>query len=319
MRLGDGAGRAPVAEREPQSGEDPISRATIAETASDAAASDAGAERLRLQVVLARAGVASRRAAAKLVAEGRVRVNGEVVTNASLRVDPERDAVLLDGAPLGTPDPLRYYALHKPDGVLSSVGDDRGRRTVVDLLPEGAGRCVPVGRLDYQSEGLLLLTNDGPLITALLHPSSQVPREYLVEVEGRVQDGALEAIFAGVTLPDGTTAAAKPKRSQRRGKGSTWLVLTLERGHKREVRQICAAVGHPVRRLIRVRFGPIRLRELAPGAIRPLTEQEIRLLRRQLPAEAGVAPSPATAGRPKRPFQPPRRPYTRQRCRKRRP
>ena len=194
-----------------------------------------------------------------------MRVNGEVVTNASLRVDPERDAVLLDGAPLGAPDPLRYYALHKPDGVLSSVGDDRGRRTVVDLLPEGAGRCVPVGRLDYQSEGLLLLTNDGPLITALLHPSSQVPREYLVEVEGRVQDGALEAIFAGVTLPDGTTAAAKPKRSQRRGKGSTWLVLTLERGHKREVRQICAAVGHPVRRLIRVRFGPIRLRELAPG------------------------------------------------------
>jgi pseudouridine synthase len=240
---------------------------------------------LRLQVVLARAGVASRRAAAALVTAGRVRVNGEVVLNASRRIDPESDTVALDGAPVGAPESQQYYALHKPSGVLSSVSDDRGRRTVVDLLPAGTGRCVPVGRLDFESEGLLLLTNDGPLITALLHPSSEVPREYLVEVEGRVSDATLDTIFSGVTLPDGSQASAKPKRSGRGGRGSSWLVLTLQRGRKHEVRLICAAVGHPVRRLIRVRFGPIRLRDLALGAVRPLTAREIRLLRQKTQSE----------------------------------
>ena len=236
-------------------------------------------EQARLQVILARAGIASRRTAAKLVAAGRVSVNGEVVRDAGRRVDLPRDTILLDGNLVGASEPLRYYALHKPRGVLSSAEDDRGRRTVIDLLPESSGRCVPVGRLDYDSEGLLLLTNDGPLVTALLHPSGEVPREYLVEVEGRISDASLDAIFAGVTLPDGSTASAKPKRSHRTGEGSSWLVLTLRRGRKHEVRQICAAVGHPVRRLIRVRFGPIRLRDLEPSAVRPLTDREVRLLR----------------------------------------
>lgn len=238
-------------------------------------------ERARLQVVLARAGIASRRATAKLVAAGRVRVNGEVVHDASRRVDPARDTILLDGNLVEAPEPLRYYAIHKPRGVLSSAGDSRGRRTVIDLLPENSGRCVPVGRLDYDSEGLLLLTNDGPLITTLLHPSGEVPREYLVEVEGRVSDATLDVIFGGVTLSDGSTASAKPKRSRRAGRASSWLVLTLQRGRKHEVRQICAAVGHPVRRLIRVRFGPIRLRDLQPGAVRPLTDREVRLIRQR--------------------------------------
>ena len=251
-------------------------------------------ERARLQVVLARAGIASRRATAKLVAAGRVRVNGEVVRDASRRVDPSRDTILLDGNPAGTSEPLRYYALHKPRGVLSSAGDKRGRRTVIDLLPENSGRCVPVGRLDYDSEGLLLLTNDGPLVTSLLHPSGEVPREYLVEVEGHVSDATLDAIFTGVTLPDGSTASAKPKRSHRSGRESSWLVLTLRRGRKHEVRQICAAVGHPVRRLIRVRFGPIRLRDLEPGAVRPLTDREVRLIRQRSKKQAMKQLSPAS-------------------------
>ena len=243
--------------------------------------------RLRLAVALARAGVASRRAADRLIAEGRVAVNGETVEDAGRQIDPGKDAVTVDGAAISEAEALRHYALNKPRGVLSAASDARGRRTVVDFLPADAGRCVPVGRLDLESEGLILLTNDGPLITTLLHPSSELPRTYLVEVEERPSDGALDRIFQGVPLEDGSLARAKPKRSKRPGRGagetqrvSSWLTLTLQEGRKREVRQMCKAIGHPVLTLRRTRFGPVLLRDLAPGTIRPLDGREIRLLRR---------------------------------------
>ncbi len=253
---------------------------------------------LRLQVALARAGIASRRAAAQLIESGRVTVNGQAIRLPGCKVDPSRDEVALDGERLIIGERHQYYALHKPRGVLSSVGDSRGRRTVVDFLPPDAGRCVPVGRLDLDSEGLLLLTNDGPLVTALLHPRSRLPREYLVEVEGRVSNDTLDQIHAGVPLPDGTMASAKPKRSRRPGRaphrdrpGTSWLIVTLHQGRKREVRQLCAAVDHPVRRLIRVRFGPIRLRDMRPSEIRTLSDREVRLLQQQA-AAAPAQPKP---------------------------
>lgn len=243
-------------------------------------------EGLRLQVVLARAGIASRRASVAIIEAGRVSVNGRQVDDAGLRVDPDRDRIEVDGEALPLAETLRYYALHKPAGVLSAASDEQGRKTVVDYLPEGAGRCVPVGRLDLDSEGLLLLSNDGPLIDGLIHPRAELQREYLVEVEGRPDDAALQRLYDGVALEDGI-ARARPKRSKRPGRaadagspGTSWVVLILTEGRKREVRRMCDAVGHPVTRLIRVRFGPILLRELESGQIRSLTNHELRRLRR---------------------------------------
>ena len=243
---------------------------------------------IRLQVALARSGVAARRQTVGVIAAGRVSVNGKIVRDPAHRVCPDSDEIRVDGSPLSRPQ-LRYYMLHKPPGVLSAAADARGRRTVVDLLPVEAGRCVPVGRLDFDSEGLLLLTNDGPLMDTLLHPRNQIPREYLVEVEGRPSDEALQRLYDGVPLEDGVIAQAKPKRSKRPGApasrpGTSWLTVALHEGRKREVRQMCMVIGHPVRRLIRVRFGPVRLQDLPLGAIRELTPHEIRLLQRSDPS-----------------------------------
>ena len=249
--------------------------------------------RLRLQVALARAGLASRRAAAETIEAGRVTVNGSVVREAGRRVTAE-DEVRVDNELL-TIEPLRYYALHKPRGVLSSASDDRGRPVVTGYLPTDAGRCVPVGRLDLDSEGLLLLSNDGPLIDGLLHPRSELPREYLVELRGRPSNASLDQLYAGVELDDGAVVSGKPKRLRRPASKPdlSWIGITVRQGRKREVRRMCEAIGHRVERLIRVRFGPIRLRELEQGTIRPLTEHEVRLLYHHagldLPAEGNDA------------------------------
>lgn len=240
---------------------------------------------LRLAVVIARRGAASRRSADLLIREGRVAVDGATVDNPATRVPPEA-AITIDGEPLPPEaQPLRYFALNKPPGVLSTAKDERGRRTVVDFLPPGAGRCVPVGRLDRDSEGLILLTNDGPLITRLLHPAAEVPRTYLVEVRGPVSDEALDQIFEGVPAEDGLLRA-KPRRSRRPsrtlagGASSSWLSLTLHTGRNREVRRLLGAVGCPVISLKRTRFGPVLLRDLPVGGIRALDLRELRLLRR---------------------------------------
>ena len=239
---------------------------------------------IRLAVAVARSGTTSRRRADDLIRAGRISVDGAVVANPAERVSPDQ-RIELDGAPLPGAEPLRYFALNKPVGVLSAASDDRGRRTVVDLLPPGAGRCVPVGRLDLDSEGLLLLTNDGPLITRLLHPSSEIPRTYLVEVRGDIGPDALDRIYEGVQADDGLLRA-KPRKSRRPGRSlpggdrTSWLSLTLHTGRNREVRRLLEAVGHPVVSLARTRFGPVLLRDLGPGQTRQLTPRELRLLRR---------------------------------------
>ena len=242
-------------------------------------------ERIRIAVAIARSGVASRRGAEAYVRERRVAVDGRIITDLSLRVDLGTQRITLNGEPLPTAEPLRHYALNKPRGVLSTARDDRGRPTVVDLLPNGAPRCVPVGRLDLDSEGLMLLSNDGPLIAGLLHPSSEVQRVYLVEVIGRASDESLDAIYAGIE-DEGERLQANPARSRRpgrtiRGRGATsWITLTLHTGRKREVRRLCEAITHPVVTLRRVRFGPLLLADLEVGEVRPLSRREVRLLRR---------------------------------------
>ena len=240
---------------------------------------------IRIAVAIARSGIASRRGAEAYVRERRVAVDGRITTDLSLRVNPRTQRITLDGEPLPRTEPLRYYALNKPRGVLSTARDDRGRRTVVDFLPKDAPRCVPVGRLDLDSEGLILLCNDGPLIAGLLHPSSEVQRVYLAEVIGTPSDKSLDAVCSGVD-DGGELLKAKPARSRRPGRtlrdrrSTSWLTLTLHTGRKREVRRLCEAIGYPVVTLRRVRFGPLLLRDLETGAIRPLNRREVRLLQR---------------------------------------
>ncbi|MGH9103045.1 MAG: pseudouridine synthase, partial [Acidimicrobiales bacterium] len=187
-------------------------------------------------------------------------------------VDPAEAAVEVDGAPVGTRPGLVYYLLNKPTGVLTTAHDDRGRPTVVSLVP-GDPRVFPVGRLDLDTEGLLLLTNDGELAQRCAHPSHGLEKEYLAEVEGELSAGDLRALRQGVELEDGRTA---PARASQPVPGM--LRMVLHEGRNRQVRRMCAALDHPVRRLVRVRVGPLRDRRLAPGAWRELSPAEVRAL-----------------------------------------
>jgi 23S rRNA pseudouridine2605 synthase len=231
----------------------------------------------RLQKVLARAGLGSRRACEDLIREGRVTVNGRVATLGD-RVDPRADRVEVDGGRVPLDPELRYLALHKPRGVVTTARDPQGRPDVSRYYPEGV-RVFPVGRLDRDTEGLLLLTNDGELANRLLHPRYGVEREYLAEVEGRPTERALTALRRGVELEDGPARAVSARRVGGSGeRGAVRVVMT--EGRKREVRRLLAAVGLPVRRLVRVRVGPIRLGRLRPGEVRELEPAEVRELLR---------------------------------------
>jgi 23S rRNA pseudouridine2605 synthase len=227
----------------------------------------------RLQKVLARAGLGSRRACEELIADGRVRVNG-VVAELGARADPEHDVVEVDGVPVGVRSGLVHYLLNKPPGVVTTASDPQGRPTVVELVPSDP-RVFPVGRLDADTEGLLLLTNDGDLAHRVTHPSHGVEKEYLAEVEGTPSRGALRQLRQGVELEDGVTAPAKVGLL-----GDGVVRLTIHEGRKRQVRRMCAAVGHPVRRLVRVRIGPVTDGRLQPGEWRALTQAEVRSLER---------------------------------------
>ncbi len=229
----------------------------------------------RVQKVLARAGVASRRACDELVAAGRVTVNGEVV-GLGRRVDPERDHVAVDGIPVPTRVDLVYYLLNKPAGVVTTADDPQGRPTVVELVPD-TPRVFPVGRLDVETEGLLLMTNDGDWAQRIAHPSHGVDKTYLAEVEGVPAESALRWLRTGVQLDDGLTAPARVHVVQARPPRAA-IELTLHEGRNRQVRRMCAAVGHPVRRLVRKRIGPIADPSLAPGAWRRLRLREVRAL-----------------------------------------
>lgn len=233
----------------------------------------------RLQKALARAGVASRRKAEGLIRAGRVRVNGQVVTELGTRVDPERDVITVNGQPISQPVSHTYILLHKPRGVLSTTSDPHGRPTVLDLVRMEA-RVYPVGRLDRDSEGLILLTDDGELTHRLTHPRYEHEREYRVLVEGRVSERALQRLQEGVELEDGLTWPAQVERLEEEGDG-TWLRMVIHEGRKRQVRRMCRAVGHPVRQLIRVRMGPLTLGELRAGEWRYLTTGEVKALKEE--------------------------------------
>jgi 23S rRNA pseudouridine2605 synthase len=231
--------------------------------------SDPQSEGERLQKVLARTGFGSRRKCEELIDDGRVTVNG-VVAILGQRVDTDHDRVEVDGIPVGVRQGLVYYLLNKPRGVVTTASDPQGRPTVIDLLPLEP-RVFPVGRLDADTEGLLLLTNDGDLTHRLTHPSFGVEKEYLVEVEGTPSPGALRRLREGVELEDGLTAPAQASLVP-----PHTLRITIHEGRNRQVRRMCKAVGHPVVRLVRTRIGPLAERRLAPGEWRPLTLAEVR-------------------------------------------
>lgn len=206
-----------------------------------------------------------------MIADGRVEVNGEVAV-LGRRVDPVADRVTVDGVPVATNPDLVYYLLNKPAGVVSTAADPQGRPTVTGLVP-AEPRVYPVGRLDAATEGLLLLTNDGELAHRLTHPSFGVEKEYLAHVEGQPRPGAIRRLREGVVLDDGPTA---PARVSLVAPGT--LRITIHEGRNRQVRRMADAIGHPVRRLVRTRIGPLRTGKLEPGEWRPLTQEEVRAL-----------------------------------------
>ena len=225
----------------------------------------------RLQKVLARVGVGSRRVCEELIVDGRVTVNGAVPV-LGRRVDPAVDLVELDGVPLPIRPDLVHYLFNKPAGVVSTAEDTHGRPTVVSLVPDRP-RVYPVGRLDMDSEGLLVLTNDGELTHRLTHPSFGVPKEYLVHVEGEPTPGEVRRLREGVELEDGPTAPARVALV-----APDLLRIVIHEGRNRQVRRMCDAVGHPVRRLVRTRIGPLTDPSLGPGSYRTLTFDEVRSL-----------------------------------------
>jgi 23S rRNA pseudouridine2605 synthase len=232
----------------------------------------------RLQKVLAQAGFGSRRLCEELIADGRVSVNGEVA-ELGRRVDPEHDRVEVDGVVIGVRPGLVHYLLNKPRGVVTTASDPQDRRTVVELVPSEP-RVFPVGRLDADTEGLLLLTNDGDLTHRLTHPSFGVEKEYVAEVEGKPSRLTVRRLREGVELDDGMTAPAKVALIE-----PTVLRIVIHEGRNRQVRRMCDAVGHPVVRLVRTRIGPLRDPGLRPGTWRPLELDEVRALERAAAGE----------------------------------
>ena len=232
----------------------------------------------RLQKALARLGVSSRRAAEKLILDGRVKVNGKVVGVLGTKVDPEKDKIEVDGQKKAAVPPLLYVLLYKPSGYITSVKDEKGRRTVFELLRGIEERVYPVGRLDYGSSGVLLLTNDGELTNRLLHPAYEVQKTYRMEVEGEVAKSELALLRAGVRLEDGLTAPAKVQTLKFKD-GRTTLEITIHEGRNRQVRRMLEAVGHSVRWLQRTGFASLTLAGLTPGQWRYLTAEEIAALK----------------------------------------
>ncbi len=227
----------------------------------------------RLQKLLARVGVGSRRVVEDMIAAGRISVNGSVA-ELGQRADADTDMIEVDGALVGVRPDTVWYLLNKPSGVVTTASDTHGRPVVVDLVPDEP-RVFPVGRLDLETEGLLLLTNDGEVTHRLTHPSYGVEKEYLAHVRGAPSRGALRTLREGVELDDGITAPAKVSTV-----GDDVVRLVIHEGRNRQIRRMCEAVGFPVVRLVRVRIGPITDRRLAPGESRRLEVDEVRSLER---------------------------------------
>ncbi len=232
---------------------------------------------IRLQKALASSGIGSRRACEELIVAGRVAVNGRVVRELGTRIDPTRDAVAVDGVPVPVVPDLVYLALNKPRGVLTTMADDQGRPCVGDYVADRTDRVFHVGRLDSDSEGLLLLTNDGTLAHRLTHPSFEVPKTYVVQIDGRPPRRLTQQLKSGVELDDGP-ARADRARVVAATDAATQLEVVIHDGRNRVVRRMFEALGHPVRRLVRTRIGPLPLGELRPGRLRHVSQAEVRTL-----------------------------------------
>lgn len=231
----------------------------------------------RIQKILSRAGIASRRRGEEMIVAGRVTVNGVVVTELGAKADPRRDDIRLDGKPVSIPVTHRYVALHKPAGYVTTLHDPQGRPLVTDLLAGLDRRIFPVGRLDYNTEGLIFLTSDGEWANRLAHPRHGVEKEYHVRVRGSVTPSRLDLLAEGVMLDDGMTSPALV-RLLRVSDSNSWISLVIHEGRYRQVRRMCEAVGLSVVRLKRVRIGTVSLGDLKPGQWRDLTDAEVRSL-----------------------------------------
>ena len=232
----------------------------------------------RLQKILSKAGVTSRRKAEGLILQGRVSVNGQIVSELGSKAVLGKDEICVDGKALEPESEEVVLALFKPRRCVTTLHDPQGRPTVADFVNNFPIRLYPVGRLDYDAEGLLLLTNDGELAHRLQHPRYKVPKTYLVKVRGHPPAEALTSLQQGVNLEDGITAPAELIVMEEDQK-ATWLSLTLREGRKHQIKRMCAAVGHPVLRLKRIKVGPIKLDKLRPGQTRRLKSREVRNLR----------------------------------------
>ncbi|MEA5115656.1 MAG: pseudouridine synthase [Geobacteraceae bacterium] len=247
----------------------------------------------RLQKILSRAGISSRRGAEELITAGRVAVNGVVIDELGAKADPDRDSITVDGREVGRAGDRIYLVLYKPAGYMTTLKDPQGRPLVTDLLKGIKDRVYPVGRLDYNTEGLLLLTNDGEWANAMAHPRHEVDKEYHVRVRGMVSDQQLGQLAAGVMLEDGNTAPAAVA-VVRESENNTWISITIHEGRYRQVRRMCETVGLTVVRLKRVRYGFLGLEGLKTGEYRFLTPEEAARLRR--PGRSGKAASNSRRG-----------------------
>jgi 23S rRNA pseudouridine2605 synthase len=236
----------------------------------------------RLQKIMAGSGIASRRKAEGMIAAGRVTLNGKVVTEPGTKADPEQDEICVDGKPLKGRERPRYYLLNKPKGYVTTVSDPEGRPTVMDLLPSRGERVYPVGRLDYASEGLLLITNDGALAQNLMKAGSHVPKKYLVKISGKPDEKAIAKLRAGVTieLDDGRSVRTSPAKVRLvEDVANSWYELVLMEGRNRQIRRMFERVGHRVEKIKRVQLGPLVL-DVEAGKFRELTEREVKALKR---------------------------------------
>ena len=254
---------------------------------------------IRLQKLIAGTGLASRRKAEALIAAGRVMVNGKTVTELGTKVDPERDHIKVDGKHLSAPQPFVYLMLNKPKNVVSTLDDPGGRTTVKDYLRGVSVRVFPVGRLDFDSEGLML--NNGELAQAMLHPRYHVPKTYLIKVKGVLTDDEIRSLEQGVRLEDGMTSPAQVKKV-RKVEANSWLEITIREGRKHQVKRMLEVVGHPVIKLLRIRMGSLSLGDLQTGEFRFLTDREANTLRRMVDervalVEESVAVTPSRPAR----------------------
>lgn len=234
----------------------------------------------RLQKILSEMGVASRRKAENLILEGRVTVNGQIAT-LGMKADPLKDHIKVDGKLLTKIEPKVYLIFNKPKNVLTSLYDPKGRPTVKNFLKGIKYKVFPVGRLDFDSEGLIFLTNDGDLAQAILHPSKNIPKTYVVKVKGIIEEGTIKKLETGIKLEDGITAPAKVKEV-RKTDNNSWIEITIYEGKKRQIRRMLEKVGHRVLKLKRIRVNGINLGNLKVGSFRYLTPKEVDKIRREI-------------------------------------